>query len=76
MEYIVLAFGLISFFVHVGLAIAVLADAKKIGTDRQSMEIGPMLWGWATLIGGIVAVGIYWFIYHSNLRSDRNEPPR
>jgi hypothetical protein len=75
MELVILAVGLISFFVQMGLAVAVYVDAKRINTDRLPMEIGPALWGAATLIGGIVAVGIYWFIYHSSLRSDRSEPP-
>lgn len=75
MEVVILAFALVSFFVHVGLAIAVYGDASRIGSGRLPMEIGLMLWGWATLIGGIVAVGIYWFIYHSSLSSERSEPP-
>ena len=74
MEVIILAFGLISFIVHFGLAVAVYSDAKRLNTDRLPMEIGPGLWGAATLLGGVLAVGIYWFIYHSSIRSDRTEP--
>jgi hypothetical protein len=74
MELIILGFGLVSFFVQFGLAVAVYDDAKRINSDRLPMKIGPALWGAATLLGGIVAVGIYWLIYHSGLRSDRGEP--
>jgi hypothetical protein len=60
MALIVLAHALICFFVHLGLtvAVAVSADARRIGSGLL-MKIGPVLWGRATLIGGIVAVSIY-----------------
>ena len=77
MAYLILSIGLVSFFVQLGLAVAIYADAATIKTGRQPLEIGPWLWAWATLIGGVVTVGIYWFIYHSKLRSDRSDsiPP-
>ena len=74
MGLIILAVGAVGVLVQVALAAAVNADARQIRTDQLPLEIGPMLWFWTTLVGGIVAVGIYWFIYHSNLRSDRTEP--
>lgn len=77
MELIILPIALVSFFVQLGLAIAIYDDAAKIKTSQQPMEIGPWLWAWATLVGGVITVGIYWFIYHSKLRSDRSDaiPP-
>lgn len=77
MPYFFLAFGLVTFFVQLGLAIAIYDDAAKIKTSQQPLAIGPWLWAWATLVGGVITVGIYWFIYHSKLRSDRSDsiPP-
>lgn len=71
MEFVILAFGLIYLFVQIGLTVAVYGDARRIDTARLRLGIGPGLWAGATLIGGVVAVGIYWIIYHSSLRSEQ-----
>ena len=70
MELVILSVGLISFIVQIGLAVAIFADASTIGTHRLPLGIGPWLWAWATLVAGIIAVGIYWLIYHSSLRRE------
>lgn len=74
MEVIILGFGLVSFFVQLGLAVAVYDDAKRVDTTRQALRIGAFAWACVTLLGGVIAVGIYWVIYHSNLRPNRPEP--
>lgn len=74
MEVIILGFCVVICFVQFGLAVAVYTDAKRIDSGRLTMKIGPALWACATLLGEVVAVGVYWIIYHSSLRPEQTEP--
>lgn len=71
--------------VHICFAMAVFADAGKL--SRPAL-VGPVVWALATLLGGVVAAGIYWVMNRSTLcgrvasgvaaqaRSGASEPPR
>ncbi len=69
---------IINALVHVIFAGAVARDAGelyKLG-QRPALVSGGS-WAFATLIGGVVIAGIYWFIHHSTLtrpivRSEKN----
>lgn len=56
--------------VHIVFAIAVSNDAKRFHLKGLStFLVGPGMWGFATLMGGVWVALIYWIIHHSNLRS-------
>jgi hypothetical protein len=55
---------------HLILSSAVYSDARRLvtATGRGCFLGGPVLWWFATLLGGLFAVGLYWVIHHSQLR--------
>lgn len=60
--------GILTFIVHVAFAIGVGADAARM-RDRHvgTFLVGGGMWAFATLLGGLVVVAIYWLIHHSTL---------
>ena len=62
-----------TFLVHVSFGFAVFWDALQ--QRKQSAErpvfVGPVIWGLATLLGGVLSAAVYWVIHYSSLR-DRN----
>jgi len=62
--------------VHVGFAIAILRDAEFLWKHlrRRTFFVGGGFWAFATLVGGIIVVALYWAIHHSTLRLQ--SPPR
>jgi hypothetical protein len=63
-------YWLIGAAVHIVLAIGVYRDAKYLQKElnRPPAFVTGEMWAFATLIGGVVAAGIYWVIHHSALR--------
>jgi hypothetical protein len=61
--------------IHIGFSIAVLQDSHRmLYTQRRStFLVGGSLWAFATLLGGVITVGIYWVIHHSALRPGYQE---
>ncbi len=55
--------------VHIALAVSVFRDSEVLWQKQQLWLLNGFLWMLATLVGGIVTVGIYWAIHHSTLRS-------
>lgn len=53
-------------FVHIGFAVAVLRNATSL-PPQETIFVGPTVWFFATLIGGVFVAGIYWVIHHSRL---------
>lgn len=59
---------LINGLIHILFAGAVARDAghlQRLG--QRPALVSPATWAFATLLGGIVAAAIYWFIHHSTL---------
>jgi uncharacterized membrane protein len=56
--------------IHVGFAIAILSDAELQWKHlrRRTFFVGGGFWAFATLVGGIFVVALYWLIHHSTLR--------
>ncbi len=53
--------------VHICFALGVLRDAETMA-ERGALQLVPRLvWGLATLIGGVFVATAYWFIHQSNL---------
>ena len=59
-----LVIPILTALVHIVFAVAVYRDAKRLQT---LIFLGPVLWCVATLVGGVMTVGIYWAIHHSRL---------
>lgn len=53
---------------HLFLTIGVYQEASdRTIRGRKLWFIGPFLWAFATLLGGIVTAAIYWLMHHSTL---------
>ena len=65
---------ILTVIVHLAFTVGVATDAKKLCEHGGGLFlVGPNMWGFATLIGGIWVAAVYWLIHHSNLRPDN--PP-
>ena len=81
--YLVIA-GLAA-IVHIAFATGVGNDAKRFYAKGVStFLVGPGMWAFATLVGGVWVAVAYWLIHHSNLRAvvppwerekNANKPP-
>jgi hypothetical protein len=62
---------------HLAFSSAVFSDARHLRANfgRGTFLVGPGMWWLATLLGGLVAVAIYWAIHHSRLRPARPPAP-
>jgi uncharacterized membrane protein len=64
------ALGVITALVHIIFALYVTRDARNLRCIQQeTFGGGPILWFFATLIGGVFVATAYWLIHHSTLRS-------
>jgi hypothetical protein len=63
-----LLIGIGWFIIHVAFAIGVYADATEQEGKQQTVWFGgAMLWGFATLMGGVFVAVAYWLLHHSSL---------
>ncbi len=69
--YSMFAIGILGFWVlvHIIFAIAVYIDASQ----KKTQLVGPLLWALVTLLGGVLFVGIYWFVNRFSIKVDANE---
>ncbi|VAW94037.1 hypothetical protein MNBD_GAMMA22-2116 [hydrothermal vent metagenome] len=63
--------------VHFGFAAAVAKDAGRLHQSRGStILVGPVMWSFATIIGGVWVAAVFWVLHHlpilqqSNYRTD------
>lgn len=69
--FLVIGFFLGSVIVHIALANAVWADGARLDREgRPTFFVGPMLWAFMTLMGGLFVVTVYWLMHHSTLRRE------
>lgn len=66
---IVIGVSILTAVVHIIFAVAIYRDATRL-KHSQALAIagvGPAIWCLATLLGGVITVGIYWAMHHSRL---------
>lgn len=77
-----ITFWALTIFIRLLFAAGVARDAGAL-KDRgeDTIIVGAMTWIFATLLGGIFVVAIYWAVHHSTLRprlfkeNERSETP-
>ena len=69
--------GILALIIHIAFAYAVWRDAKlmKRSFGRGTFLVNGLIWGLATLQGGVFVAGLYWVIHHSSLRRDTPPAP-
>jgi hypothetical protein len=63
--------------IHVAFASAVYADIRKLQAGAMRIRlIHPFLWVLATVLGGVLTVGVYWIVHNlpSNDRTRVGDP--
>ena len=60
--------------VHVSFSVTIFVDASALARKRgYTTFVSPIIWSLAALMGGVLAVLVYWIIHHSSLNRDRPE---
>lgn len=65
---VTLLFLLAAGLLHFMAMVCVLGDANRLRErGRSTVILTPFVWALAALIGGLIAVGLYWLFHHSRL---------
>src|SRR5205807_2243014 len=78
MTFWIIGVWIVTAIVHVGFAVAVLADAGSMPHKlrREPFLVGGVMWALATLLGGVFVAAVYWLVHHSTLcPSQRTDTP-
>ncbi len=68
-----LAYYLLMTLVHVAFAAGVARDAGNVMRYRGgTILVGPYVWAFATLVGGVLVGVAYWVIHHMLATAPRN----
>lgn len=67
MYYILMA------IVHLAFAAAVAKDSGRVLQTRGStILVGPVMWSFATIIGGVWVAAVYWLLHHLPILQQSN----
>ena len=59
--------AVLTVLIHTIFAVAIYRDVIRLDHRQRLMIVGPKIWCIATLVGGVMTVGIYWAMHHSRL---------
>lgn len=64
-ENMVTMYYILMAIVHLAFAAAVAKDAGRLVHSRGStILVGPVMWSFATIIGGVWVAAIFWLMHH------------
>lgn len=60
---------LVTILIHIAFSAATFNDARHLKkSGAQLVFVGPVVWSFAVLIGGVLVALVYWVMHHSTLR--------
>ncbi len=72
-ENIITMYYLLMAVVHLAFAAAVAKDAGVLQQTRGStILVGPVMWSFATIIGGVWVAAVFWVLHHLPLLQQSN----
>lgn len=67
MVFFVFVVGVLTFIVNFSFAAGVFRNAEYLFKAERLNFVGPWMWFFATLFGGVFVAAAYWVIHHSRL---------
>lgn len=66
---VILAFWALTLIIHVAFAVAIYNDMDELYNEEREIELVPeLIWILATLLSGVLTVGVYWIVHHMERR--------
>ncbi|QDU43424.1 hypothetical protein Mal52_18980 [Symmachiella dynata] len=67
MVFFVFVVGVLTFIVNFSFAAGVFRNAEYLFKAERLNFVGPWMWFFATLFGGVFVAAVYWAVHHSRL---------
>lgn len=67
MVFFVFVVGVLTFIVNLSFAAGVFRNAETLFNAERLNFVGPWMWFFATLLGGVFVAAAYWAMHHSRL---------
>ncbi len=72
-ENMITMYYLLMAVVHLAFAAAVAKDAGRLQQSRGStILVGPVMWSFATIIGGVWVAAVFWVLHHLPILQQSN----
>ncbi len=72
-ENMVTMYYILMTVVHLAFAAAVAKEAGRLLSSRGStILVGPVMWSFATIIGGVWVAAVFWLLHHLPLLQQSN----